>query len=180
MRSPRTPRPVRALAATFALALTVAACGDEADEDPLASEPTTATDDGGSDDSTEGDAADVPDGWKVVEGDGVSVAVPDDWRDVPIEDFAMGEEELREAMPEADDAMLEQAASVVQQGGVLLAFGPPVDGFTDNVNILRLPVAADIEQLEAEAELGMGQVGADVQSMQRVDLPAGEAVRVRY
>jgi hypothetical protein len=179
---------VRALTALVALAFVAAACGEEADDDPLASASTEADGGGGEDgsdaedggDPGDDEGADVPDGWKVVEGDGVSLAVPEDWVDVPIEDFAMGEEELREAMPEADDAMLQQAASVVQQGGVLLAFGPPEDGFTDNVNILALPVPASIEQLEAEAELGMEQVGADVGSMERVELPVGEAVRVRY
>lgn len=184
MRSPRSPLFARALVALLALAFVAAACSDEADDDPLAGGPTTEAEGGdgsGSDGAGEEDVEDdLPDGWKVVEGDGVSLAVPEDWVDVPIEDFAMGEEELREAMPEADDAMLQQAASVVQQGGVLLAFGPPEDGFTDNVNILALPVPASIEQLEAEAELGMEQVGADVRSMERVELPIGESVRVRY
>ena len=183
MRSPRSPLFVRALALLVALASVSAACSDEADVDPLASDATTEAGDGGGEDGTGGgrdDGADVPEGWKVVEGDGVSLAVPEDWVGVPIEDFAMSEDDLREAMPEADDAMLQQAASVVEQGGVLLAFGPPEDGFTDNVNILALPVPATIDQLEAEAELGMRQVGADVRSMERVELPAGDAVRVRY
>lgn len=187
MRTPRTLRHLRALALVLALPLVAAACSDESDEDPLGGDTTTTeersdgegTDDGGDDDGGSGDDS-VPDGWKVIEGDGVTIAVPDEWVDVPLEDFEMGSEDFQELMPEADEAMLNQAAAVVQQGGVLLAFGPPEDGFTDNLNILRLPVEAELDQLEREAELGMQALGAEMHSLDRVELPMGEAIRVSY
>jgi|GEM_PF-6318565 len=186
MRSPRTLRHLRALAAVLALSVVAAACSDETEDDPLGGDTTTteerssddggATDDGGS----EGAEVEVPDGWQVIEGDGVSIAVPDEWIDVPLEEFEMGSEDFQELMPEADEAMLNQAAQVVQQGGVLLAFGPPVDDFTDNLNILELPVRAELDQLEREAQLGMDALGAEMRSLDRVELPAGDAIRVRY
>jgi hypothetical protein len=170
----------------LALSVVAAACSDETEDDPLGGDTTTteerssddggATDDGGS----EGAEVEVPDGWQVIEGDGVSIAVPDEWIDVPLEEFEMGSEDFQELMPEADEAMLNQAAQVVQQGGVLLAFGPPVDDFTDNLNILELPVRAELDQLEREAQLGMDALGAEMRSLDRVELPAGDAIRVRY
>ncbi|MFP5255026.1 MAG: hypothetical protein ACLGI8_04155 [Acidimicrobiia bacterium] len=180
MRSPRNLRAQRAFAAALALSLVVAACSDEADEDPLGGATSTSADGDGVDDGGNTAAASVPDGWKVVEGDGVSIAVPEEWIDVPLEDFELGREDLEELMPQADEAMLNQAVGVVQQGGVLLAFGPPDAGFTDNLNILRLPVSAELDQLEREAELGMEALGAEVHSLDRVELPSGEAIRVSY
>lgn len=189
MRTPRTLRHLRAFALVLALSLVAAACSDESDDDPLGGDTTTTeerADDGGTDGGADDDGgddtddSDLPDGWKVIEGDGVTVAVPEEWIDVPLEDFEMGSEDFQELMPEADEAMLNQAAAVVQQGGVLLAFGPPEDGFTDNLNILRLPVEAELDQLEREAELGMQALGAEMHSLDRVDLPVGEAIRVSY
>lgn len=188
MRSPRTRRALRPLSAALALSLVVAACADEADEEPLSEgtapteQPADAGDGDAGGDEGGGDVAggQVPDGWKLIEGDGVTIAVPEEWIDVPLEDFAMGREDFEELMPEADEAMLNQAAAVVQQGGVLLAFGPPEDGFTDNLNILRLPVSAELDQLEREAELGIQALGAEMHSLDRVTLPMGEAIRVRY
>ncbi len=110
----------------------------------------------------------------------MAIAVPGDWIDVPLEELEMGSEDFRELMPDADEALINQAAQVVQQGGVLLSFGPPVDDFTDNLNILELPVSAELDELEREAELGMQAMNADLLSLDRVELPVGEAVRVRY
>lgn len=184
MRSPRTLRALRAVSTVLALSVVVAACSDEVDEDPLGAGTATTeqrsdADGGGSDDGGL-IGGEVPDGWKVVDGDGVRIAVPDAWIDVPLEDLQMGSEDFQELMPDADEAMLNQAAAVVQQGGVLLAFGPPEDGFTDNLNILQLPVATGLDQLEREAELGMQALGAEMHSLDRVELPAGGAIRVSY
>lgn len=189
----RTPRTLRALSAVIVLALGAAACGDEADEDPLGGDTTTSTtaevssgggDDGGSDGTettvADPDEADVPDGWQLVEGDGVSIAVPGGWMGVPLEDFDLGGEDLQEVLPNADEALLNQAAQVVRQGGVLLAFGPLDEMFTDNINILAMPIPATMSQLEQEARLGMDQLGADVISIDQVELPVGPAVRVEY
>lgn len=193
MRSPRT---IRALSAAIVLALGAAACGDEADDDPLAVEETTTTtaeaaDDGGGDDGAvdDGDdadpgsdveAPDLPDGWGVIEGDGVTIGAPDEWTGVPLAEFIMGGDDLEQLLPDVDPAMLNQASQIIEQGGVLLAFGPTVDDFTDNVNILAMPIPATMDDLEREADLGMAQLGADVDSIEPVDLPVGEALRVRY
>ncbi|MGV3759486.1 MAG: hypothetical protein ACO1PW_08085 [Actinomycetota bacterium] len=183
MRSPRALRHLRALAVVLALSFVAAACGDEADDDPLGGDTTTTegtADDGDRDGDDGDDSAGLPDGWQVIEGEGVAIAVPGDWIDVPLEELEMGSEDFRELMPDADEALINQAAQVVQQGGVLLSFGPPVDDFTDNLNILELPVSAELDELEREAELGMQAMNADLLSLDRVELPVGEAVRVRY
>lgn len=188
----RSPRSLLALPAAIVLALGAAACGDDDALDDDAGTTTTTevpADDGGTDGDGTGDAGtddggtagpEAPEGWQVVEGDGVSIAAPADWRGLPLDVVAVSGEDLQEVLPDADEALLGQVEQVVRQGGVLLAFGPTVDGFTDNVNVLAMPVAATLEQLEREAELGMGQLGAEVGSIELVELPIGEAVRVRY
>jgi len=173
-----SPRTVRRVAGLLAVAL-LAACSDRADDSPLAEGAATDQGADGSDQPAAG--GEVPDGWQRITGDGVSLAVPGDWVDVPLDEFEMGAEDLQDALPEADEAMLEQAASVVQQGGVLLAFGPPgASGFTDNINVLALPVSAELEELEQQAELGLGAVGAELASKEVVEVPSGRAVRVSY
>jgi hypothetical protein len=171
-------RPIRFLIAAALLAL-VAACSDKADDDPVASSTTErATDDTS---ARPDDAAALPSGWHRVTGDGVSLGVPEDWTAVPLDQVELGSEDLKDVLPDADEAMLDQAASIVQQGGVLLVFGPEGDAqFTDNINVLELPVAAKPEQMEDEASAGLEQVGATLHSMDRVEVPNGTAVRVAY
>jgi hypothetical protein len=172
-------RTLRLLAAVAVVAL-VAACSDKADDDPVggdtterSTEETTAT--------PADDSGDLPSGWHRVTGDGVSLGVPEDWEAVPLDEVELGSEDLQDVLPDADKAMLDQAASIVQQGGVLLVFGPgSAEQFTDNINVLELPVAADPDQMEDEAATGLQQVGATLRSMDRVEVPSGTAVRVAY
>ena len=140
--------------------------------DPGAEEP----DEGAGDEVA---SADVPDGYALIEGDGVSIAVPEGWEEVPSEDFAMSPEEFRTAFPDAPEGMFEQGSAFVEQGAVLVAF-EVTSGFASNVNIIAAPGEAPLGVVESQVEAQLGTLGAEIGSIERVELPTGEALRVAY
>jgi hypothetical protein len=121
----------------------------------------------------------VPDGYAVIEGDGVSIAVPEDWREVEPDDFAMSEDELERAFPDAPEGLLEQGAASLDQGAALVAF-EVTDDFASNVNILELPGEAPLGEIEPQVEAQLRALGARIASTTRVGLPIGDALRVSY
>jgi hypothetical protein len=137
---------------------------------------------GDDDDDASGDEAPavvLPAGYHAVDGDGVSMGVPEGWDDASPEDFAMSADDFREAFPDAPDELLEQGAAAVENGQVLVAFDY-AGGELDNVNVLEMRVALPLEMIEAQARSELGAVGAEVDSIEDADVPAGEALRADY
>jgi hypothetical protein len=145
-------------------------------------EPDSEGDDGGTDDGDDGATApaDVPDGYAVIEGDGVSIATPDHWEEVAPEDFAMSDEDFAAAFPDAPEGMIEQGTAFFEQGAVLVAFDFTRVDFASNVNIVDAPGEAPLGLLETQIETQIESLGGTLAALDRVDLPAGEAVRVEY
>ena len=165
--------------------------GDDGDDDDVVSstttteaEPddttTTEPDDEGSTTTTEADDADVPDGFQLVEGDGISLAIPEDWVQIDASDAELTPEELAELDPGADAALLEQGLAAFRQGAVLVATDVSGEEFADNVNVLAAPAEIPVDVLESQGEQEIEAVGGEVQEVVQVELPAGEAVRMTY
>jgi hypothetical protein len=123
--------------------------------------------------------ADVPDGYAVIEGDGVSIATPDSWKEIAPEDFALSDEEFARAFPNAPDGMLETGSSFFEQGAVLVAFDLGTE-FASNVNIISIPGEAPLSLVESQAESQLGSLGAEVASNEVVQVASGEALRIEY
>jgi hypothetical protein len=140
-------------------------------------EATGSTLDGG--DGSDAGTADVPEGYEVIEGDGVSIAAPDHWQEVSADDFAMSEEEFAEAFPDAPESLIEQGANAVDSGAVLVAYDFESERF-DNVNILEMGGVPPLDVIEAQARLELEAVGADIVSLDEADVPAGDALRAEY
>jgi hypothetical protein len=121
----------------------------------------------------------VPDGYTVIEGDGVSIAVPDGWEEVDPEDFTMTEEEFEAAFPDAPPGFLDQASAALDQGASLVAFDLD-DEFSSNVNIASFPGEAPLSMLEAQATTQLETLDGEVVSSDRLTVPAGDAVRLEY
>ena len=149
---------------------------DEADSD--------GTDAGGTDDGGDGATpvapADLPDGYAVIQGDGVSIATPDHWEEVAPEDFAMSDEDFAAAFPDAPEGMIEQGTAFFDKGAVLVAFDFTRADFSSNVNVIDAPGEVPMGILEAQIETQIESLGGTLASLSRVDLPVGEAVRVEY
>ncbi|MET0902061.1 MAG: hypothetical protein ABWZ52_02375 [Acidimicrobiales bacterium] len=129
--------------------------------------------------TTAGGAVEVPEGFALLEGDGVSIAAPDDWQEIAPEDFAMSPEEFADAFPDAPEGMFDQGAAFLQEGAVLVAFEFTSE-FASNVNILDAPGEAPLDDVEGQVEGQLSSLGAEIVSVERVDLPVGESVRVGY
>ena len=152
--------------------LAIALLGDEA-ETQL--EPTGGAIDGG---SPPEDAV-VPDGYKLIEGDGVSIAAPDDWQELAPDDFEMTPDELEEAFPGAPPAFLDQATAAFEQGATLVAFDVDRD-FSSNVNVASFPGEAPLSLLEEQATAQLEALGGTVVSTEPLRVPAGDALRIEY
>jgi hypothetical protein len=126
------------------------------------------------------EVADVPEGYEVLDGVGVSIAGPDSWVEIDAEDAAMTPEDFRAAFPDAPESLLEQGAAAVDQGSVLVAYDVASGVDADNLNIIEMPVRLTLDVIESQARVELSGVGADVSSMEEVDLPAGDALRAEY
>lgn len=137
-------------------------------------------DDDGDDGPTDpGDAA-VPEGFEVLEGDGVSVATPEGWSLLDAEDVGMSADDFAAAYPDAPTGMVEQAAGAFDQGAVLIAFDFEGTTFADNITVLEVPTEASVAEIEGVAADQIEVIGGEVRSSERVDTPLGPAVRLRY
>ena len=121
----------------------------------------------------------LPDGYTLVEGDGVSIGAPDGWEPISPEDFNMSSEEIEQAFPDAPEGFADQFSVLFEQGAVLVAFEPSTT-FAANVNIIEVPGEIPLDQTNGEPEAQLETVGAEVVASGLVDLPAGEAYRVEY
>jgi hypothetical protein len=143
--------------------------------------------DDGSDDEASGDggtsavgAATMPDGYALIEGDGVSIGAPDDWQPIAADDFAMDADDFAAAFPDAPEGMLDQGAQFFEQGAVLVAFEVAGVGYPSNLNILDVPGEAPLGLVETQAEAQIESLNGALVSSDRVDLPVGEALRIEY
>ena len=130
-------------------------------------------------DPTDPAPADIPDGYTLVEGDGVSIAAPESWMEVSAEDFTLSPEEMREAFPDAPDAYIEQASSFFEQGAVLVAFERDAAA-PDNISIGEFPGTASFSTYQQSVKAEAEALGGRILDTSTVELPAGEASRVEY
>ena len=126
-----------------------------------------------------GDDEALPDGYALVEGDGVSIGTPEEWQEIAPEDFDLSPEEVDELFPDMPEGIADQFGTLFQQGAVLVAFEPSPTGGS-NVNIIEAPGEVPLDDLEGEVEAQLGTFGAELVEAGRVTLPAGEAYRVEY
>ncbi len=143
-------------------------------------EPTTDGESTDADGGEPGDAVRVPDGFTMLEGDGVAMAVPDSWVQIDADDADLSPEELAELYPGASPELLEQGLAAFEQGAVLVATDIASSTFQENVNVLRVPSEIPLDTLEAQGEQEIAALGGQVDSVDRVVLPAGDAVRLAY
>ena len=143
-------------------------------DDESSSDGTETPVDGGEDTS-----ADLPDGFHVIEGEGVSIGTPEGWDGIAPEDAAMSPEEFEQAFPDVSDEMLEQGAAAVSQGSVLVAFDVEI-GSLDNLNVIEIPARIELELMERQAETELSAMGAEIESIEEAPIPAGDALRADY
>jgi hypothetical protein len=157
--------------------LAIALLGDETES---SFESTgTAIDGDDPDDGSDPEGVEVPDGYALIEGDGVSIATPDGWREVDPEDFDMTSEEFKEAFPDAPPGFVEQASAAFEQGATLVAFDRDLDSGA-NVNIASFPGEVPLSTLEDQAIAQLEALDGTVISSEPVTLPAGDAHRIEY
>jgi hypothetical protein len=172
--------------ALVAVALLLLGGGDDGEDDTSATTTSTEAPDEEADptdgDPTDGDPTDgeVPDGFTLLEGDGVAMAVPESWVQIDAADASLTPEELAELYPGASPELLEQGLAAFEQGAVLVATEVTSADFADNVNVLEAPTEVPLDVLEQQGEQEITSLGGQVESVERVDLPAGEAIRLAY
>lgn len=182
----KSKAPLLAAAAVVVLALLVGGFfllkDDDKDDDASTSNTTEQTDttDGGTDTTEGGGEGDLPDGFEVLEGDGVSIAAPEGWQVIGAEDFDMTSEELAQAFPDAPEGMIDQGLQLFQQGAVLVAFDLGGGDFSPNVNVIDIPGEAPLDVIESQAVGQLDQVGGDIKDSGTVNVPLGEALRILY
>ncbi|HEX4866372.1 MAG TPA: hypothetical protein VFV32_01975 [Acidimicrobiales bacterium] len=127
------PRSLRLLApAPVALA---AACSDQADDEPIASDTTERSAEETT--SPQGDdAAELPSGWHRVTGDGVSLGVPEDWKALP-------------------EQMEQEATTGLEQVGATLRSTDRVD--TPGGTAVRVAYAIDFQGPDSPVSVEGGQ-----------------------
>ena len=186
-RTPLIVGGVLAVIALIVVAVLLLSGGDDDGDDVVASsttttetDDTTTTETDDTTTTTESDDEDVPDGFTLVEGDGVSLVVPDTWEQIEAGDASLSEEELAEAFPGADQELLQQGLAAFQSGAVLVAIDVSGSEFANNVNVIESPSEFELDFLEVQGRQEIEAVGGVVDEVTRVDLPLGEAVRVTY
>jgi hypothetical protein len=134
--------------------------------------------------SDDGDAASavapavVPEGFALVEGDGVSMAVPAGWRQIDPDE--LDTDVLDDAFPDASTELDEPGATPSEQGVVLVAMDGDDPPYTANVNIVSVPMQVSLAELTGVAEAQLRPLGAQINAIERAHLPVGDAVRVAY
>ncbi len=131
-------------------------------------------------DPSAGGPVDVPEGFEVIEGDGVSIAAPGDWTVLDAGDVDMTSDEFTEAFPDAPPEMVEQGADMFAQGAVLVAFDFTDAAFASNVNIIDVPGEAPLGLVSDQAQQQIQALGGEVLDHGTVDVAVGEVARVEY
>jgi hypothetical protein len=184
-------RPLLALAA---LVIALGACATESEQtfEDATTTTTTAADRSRTATTTEATTTteaqrpevEVPEGWQLIEGDGVLMGVPESWTALDLEEGDLEEllDEIIEANPDLDSALTGQVRGLIGRGAVLFAVDFGLTDYADNANVIRVPGRApsDPAMLESTATAGIGMLGGEVIGTRTVSLPAGEALRVEY
>lgn len=148
-------------------------------EDDSSSSGTTVESTGGGPEPGP-EPVDVPEGFTLLEGDGVSIAAPDTWGVLDTADVEMTGEELAEAFPDADPALVEQMSDALGKGAVLVAYDFGGGAFAANVNIARIPGEAPLAAVEADAAAELASLGGEVLATDMVDAPVGEVLEIQF
>lgn len=125
-------------------------------------------------------APDVPEGFELMEGDGVAMATPAGWELIDAADVAMGGEQFSQAFPDAPPEMVEQGMNMFEQGAVLVAFDFSDPAFASNVNVIKIPGEAPLGLIKDQAAQQLATLGGEVIETGRVDVAIGEALRIEY
>jgi hypothetical protein len=146
----------------------------EATSDPLAGAPADETD----------DPFLVPDGYQLVQGDGVYLAVPAGWRSLDRQVLArMFDEdtiaELYPDMPEEERGVVHDA---VRSGVLFLTIDPDPAHHGRNISIARLPGRVPLSQIRGIVanEFEVAGLAVEITSTREVETPLGTAMRVEY
>jgi len=124
----------------------------------------------------------VPDGFHLIEGDGISMAVPDDWEVIDPADLGLDADDMAEFDPGADPAVLRMAERMIDQGAIFMAIdltGPYTD-VGNNVGVLSMPMVAPLESMLDELAAELDANGMRVNETSVVDHPLGRAVMASY
>jgi hypothetical protein len=122
----------------------------------------------------------IPDGYELVEGDGVAMAIPEGWEVIDAADAALSPEEFAEAFPDAPPGMVEQGLNVFEQGAVLVAFERGGGEFASNVNVIKIPGEAPLDVIEDQAVQQLRALGGEVTDSYLAGHPLGDALRIEY
>ena len=118
----------------------------------------------------------------VIPDHGFAVTLPDGWTriDLQSEDLDALIEAAGAQNPEFANLYSQQIRALVAQGMVLFAFGPDVTSGT-NLNILSAPnMGLSLDFLEQANLAQLNTLAEGNVTSERVTLPAGEALRLRY
>lgn len=169
------------------------------DDEETADDPTTASEPSGDDPVITAPSGDepadrgleppvVPEGFRLVQGsDGDwAVAIPEGWQDADLarEDLDAIQESLGADNPQLSQ-QIEASKAVLEERGVLFALAPPdATGLSsDNLNLIRLPFFGGEEfppGLEVQTRTQLESLGVQNPIFERLELPAGETLRVDY
>jgi hypothetical protein len=134
--------------------------------------------------TTTAEALVVPDGFRVLQGDGVYLAVPQGWDTVSSDQLgdAFDDDALRQLYPKATEQERDMIGQLFASGALLMAVDPDPAGGGRNINIVSQPVEIPLGGMEKIAQAQFDQLGLDatVTDSHRVDTPAGEALRIAY
>ena len=179
----------RRIALALVVVAVAAGCGDDGSDDEsglgdlidvtTTEQETTSTE--AAETTTTSEAApadDVPDGWRLVEGEQLSLALPPEWVDGEqiLSDPAFAtylEETFGDAA--AAQAAIDQVELIAFEESTLAS------GFGNNVNALATPLGgATLDQLEQSAVAQLQQVSATVSGTERTSVGGFDALRIDY
>ncbi len=139
-----------------------------------------ASDDGGDDAEPDDGVADMvePEGFAIMTGDGIALAVPEGWTTMDLADVGLSMDEMEELYPEADPGFLRMSISAAEEGAVFMAIELAGANAGDNVNVINIPMALPLDELDDSFFAMLEEEGMHVLDRARIDHPLGPAMRV--
>jgi hypothetical protein len=123
-------------------------------------------------------AAEVPEGYRLLTGEGVSLAAPEDWQDLDTDVLGLTPDRLAEMFPDLDPALAQGASAILEQGALVFAVDMSGDTRGYNVSVLTTPQTSPADVIAEVLPDALESTGIVVRESGVVDLPAGEAVRL--
>jgi hypothetical protein len=117
---------------------------------------------------------------------GFAVTLPDGWTRLDVDAAAvenMLEAGSKNLTPEAREALKQQLATLASAGITFYAIAPTsAPGFTTNLNIIAGPAEMTLDEIETGSLAQVEEMGVarDAIENERVTVPAGEALHLRY